>query len=149
VLWARPLDKLTVDKSDMKKLLIIFGLLDLVTLIRDIKNPIDTGFTSASPFFVAIAIGTPLCYLSLIFSAYFLIRQSKVGLWLTYGQFPLRLLFVILSFSFLLTINPFQLDELGYKYFIGALMGLEIVRLIITIQIHRKYFGQKTIQTLN
>lgn len=138
-----------IGKADMKKILIVFGVLDAVTLIKDFKNPINTGFTSASPYFLAIAIGTILGYSSLILSAYFLIRQSKVGLWLTYGLFPLRLLSMTLSFSFLLTINPFQLDELGYKYFIAALLGLEIVRLIITIQIHRKYFGQKPISSLN
>jgi hypothetical protein len=132
----------------MKKLLIVFGILDVVTLIKDFKDPVDTGFTSASPYFLAVIIGTLLIYLSLILSAYFLIRQSKVGLWLTYAQFPLRLFFVVLSFGFLLSVNPFQMDEIGYKYFIGVLMGLEIVRLIITIQIHRKYFGQKVIQTL-
>jgi hypothetical protein len=130
----------------MKKLLIVFGLLDIVTLIRGFKN-LDTEFTSASPYFLAIAIWTPLCYLSLIFSAYFLIRQKKIGLWINYGQFPIRLLFVVLSFGFLLTINPLQLNELSYKYFIGGLMGLEIGRLIVTIHIHRKYFGQKTIPT--
>ena len=133
----------------MKKLLIVFGILDIVTLVMDFKNPIDTGFTSASPYFLAIAIGTILGYASLIFSAYFLIKQRKVGLWLTYGQFPLRLLFVILSFSFLLTLNPFKLEDLSYKSFIVALMGLELGRLIVTIQIHRTYFRRNTIPGLN
>jgi hypothetical protein len=131
----------------MKKLLILFGILDIVTLI--LKYQIIPGLASDWTYFPIIVIGNILVCLLLIFSAYFLIRQHKIGLWLTYIQFPLRLLFVTLSFNFLFVMNSFQQGELGFKIFVVTVMGLEIVRLIITIVIHRKYFRQTTIPTFN
>ncbi len=123
----------------MKKLLTLFGILDALTLIRsyNIIIPLIRDL-HYSPFFLGLNL---LIYISLIFSSYFLVKQDKVGIWLTYGQFPLRLLYLILSFGFLSTLNQFlQFEDLGYRIFIGFLVGLDIVRLIITIQIHRKYF---------
>jgi hypothetical protein len=132
----------------MKKLLILFGILDIVTLIRNFK--IIKGLASDLTHFPVIVTANMLVYSSLIFSSYFLIRQNKLGLWITYAQFPLRLLFATLSFGFLLTMNRFfQLEELEYKIFVATVMGLELVRLIISIQIHRKHFRRTTIPILN
>lgn len=62
---------------------------------------------------------------------------------MTYGQFPLRLLLIVLAFS-LFEYNESLLSssESGYKLFIATLLLLEIVRLVVTMVIHRKYFGQ-------
>lgn len=80
-----------------------------------------------------------LIYLSLAVSGYFLLRQSKVGLWLTYGQFPLKLISHVYSFSFLQAIIINYRNE---NYLIWGMTILEIIRLAITIQIHKKHFPE-------
>jgi hypothetical protein len=90
--------------------------------------------------FSLITLGNLLLYVSLVFSAFFLIRQNKSGLWLTYAQFPFRLLLMVLSFGFLTTLTKFFDDtEMAYDIIMWALLGLEIMRLVVTIQIHRKH----------
>ena len=131
----------------MKKFLILFGILDIVTLIRNLGFilTLTRDFTD----FPAIIGLNILMYSSLVFSSYFLIKQNKVGLWVTYGQFPLRLFCLTLSFGFLLAMNRyFQLEEFGHKVFLVILIGLEVVRLIMTIQIHRNYFRGKIMPPL-
>ena len=126
----------------MKKLLILFGILDIVTLVRSYGQVRNLwGEWNVVPWIVA---GNLLTYALLIFSAYFLIKQRKPGLWLTYVQFPLRLSFMVLSFAFLMTIAElFESNQVIYRIFLWGIWGLEILRLIVTIQIHRKYFGSK------
>ena len=126
----------------MKKLLILFGILDIVTLVRSCGHVRNLwGEWNVVPWIVA---GNLLTYALLIFSAYFLIKQRKPGLWLTYVQFPLRLSFMVLSFAFLMTIAElFESNQVIYRIFLWGIWGLEILRLIVTIQIHRKYFGSK------
>ena len=126
----------------MKKLLILFGILDIVTLVRSFGHVRNLwGEWNVVPWIVA---GNLLTYTLLIFSAYFLIKLRKPGLWLTYVQFPLRLSFMVLSFAFLMTIAElFESNQVIYRIFLWGIWGLEILRLIVTIQIHRKYFGSK------
>ena len=126
----------------MKKLLILFGILDIVTLVRSYGHVRNLwGEWNVVPWIVA---GNLLTYALLIFSAYFLIKQRKPGLWLTYAQFPLRLSFMVLSFAFLMTIaGLFESNQVIYRIFLWGIWGLEILRLIVTIQIHRMYFGSK------
>jgi hypothetical protein len=119
----------------MKKLLPVFGLLDIITLIRSYKHIIPT--TMDWTYFPLMAVGSTLLYIALFFSAYFLITQKKAGLWLTYAQFPLRLAFGILSFGFLFSANHL-FNNPAFLFWI--LVGLEALRLIFTIAIHKKYF---------
>jgi hypothetical protein len=123
----------------MKKFLILFGILDIVTLVRAYGH--WTNLLGQWGNFHWITVGNLLIYASLIFSSYFLIKQNKVGLWLTYGQFPLRLLFMVLSFNFLLTVTRFLDDgQVIYRILMWLLLGLEVMRLLITIQLHRNYY---------
>ena len=123
----------------MKRLLQLFGLLDIITLVRSYKHIIPQ--TSSWTAFPEIVIANTLLYILLILSSYFLLRQNKVGLWLTYAQFPLRLAFLVLSFGFLLTLSRFFDDkEQAYRIIMWISIVLEICRLIFSIQIHRKYF---------
>ena len=81
------------------------------------------------------------CFI-IFFSAYFLLTQRKAGLWLTYGQFPLRFSFVVFSFGFLFTLNSlFDNHSESYRIMFWILVVMEILRLVCTIQIHRKYFS--------
>jgi len=123
----------------MKKLLILFGLLDIVTLIRSYKQivPYEASWTE----FPLITISSSLLYISLVFSAYFLIRQQKFGLWITYFQFPLRMAFLVLSFGFFtMASRLFNNYSYAYNFLLWLIIGLEIVKVIILIIIHRKFF---------
>ena len=129
----------------MKKLLKIFGLLDIFTLIRSYKHIIPNSFQWTN--FPLITTANFLLYVLLIFSAYFLLRYRKIGLWLTYIEFPLRIAFVTLSFGFLFIITRFfkqhsTVNNEPYRIIFWVLIVLEIIRLIFTIQIHRKYFRE-------
>ena len=123
----------------MKRLLTLFGLLDIVTIIRSNRHIIHP--TSSWTLFPLISACICVTFISLVFSAYFLIRQKKAGLWITYGQFPLLISFVVLSFGFLFEVNRL-LGEGSQTYLIifWVLVGLEVLRLIFTIVIHRRYF---------
>ena len=124
----------------MKRLLQIFGLLDIITLVRSYKHIIPR--TLDWSYFPLITIGSVLLYSSLLFSAYFLLTQRKAGLWLTYGQFPLRFAFVVFSFGFLFTLNRlFDNQSESHRIIFWILVVMEILRLVCTIQIHRKYFS--------
>ncbi len=130
----------------MKIFLQLFGMLDIVTLVRSYQYIIPP--TTAWSVFPVLTLSKTLLYTSLIFSAYFLLKQSKPGFWLTYGQFPLRLAFVILSFGFLFTVNRlFSSNAYSYIILFWILIVLEISRLILTMLIHRKYLS--VLKTVN
>ena len=125
----------------MKKLLILFGVFDIITLARNYKQIIPSSSTWTD--FPLIGLSNSFLYLSLIFSAFFLIRQSKIGLWLTYLQFPLRLTFLVLSLGFLLLTTKFLNNpETPYRIMLWILIGVELLRLILTIIIHKRYFSR-------
>ena len=116
----------------MKKLLILFGVFDIITLARNYKQLIPS--PSAWTDFPLIGLSNSFLYLSLIFSAYFLIRQSKIGLWLTYLQFPFRMAFLVLSLGFLLLTTKFLNNPATpYRIMLWVLIGVEFLRLILTI----------------
>jgi hypothetical protein len=125
----------------MKRLLIVFGILDILTLVRSftIKTNLAGIWTEGQMQLITICNWTLLA--SLGFSAYFLIRQNIIGIWLTYVQFPIRIMFMVLSFDFVVTVT--DLLDIGYGIYSGliwVILSLEIVRLINTIQIHRKNY---------
>ena len=123
----------------LKKLLPFFGFLDIVTLIRSYGQLIPNRYNWIySPWITAAHL---VGYFSQFFSAFYLLWQLKAGIWLAYFQFPFRALFLILSFGFFTVLNQyFQNSMEFYEGVIYVLMGLEVFRLIATIQIHRKYF---------
>ncbi|HKZ38448.1 MAG TPA: hypothetical protein VJ184_12400 [Chryseolinea sp.] len=121
----------------MKKTLILFGSLDVIGLVNNytyIENYLER------LYFDFITIGILTLYASFLFSAYFLIKQRRIGIWIYYAQFPLRLLFMILSFGFLLRL-PRMFDDwmIVYDVFMWIILGLEILRLLISIRLDMKY----------
>jgi len=129
----------------MKKMLILFGTLDLATLGVSHQHAIWIASQLNQPTSALVGVvnaANLLLYLSLLASAYFLIAQNRIGLWLTYVQFPGRLLFLVLSLGFILKVaSPmFNLGLASYEIFLWALVGLEFVRLGLTVMIHRKHF---------
>jgi len=127
----------------MKRLLILFGVLDISTLIR-LKDHALGSLNNLSEFSWG-AIFEMLIYVSLVFSAYFLIRQSKIGCWLTYAQLPLRVAFYIPSFGFLIVFNKTLFNS--PDNIVWLIIALEILRLFFTILIHRKLIMSRKVLT--
>ncbi len=96
-----------------------------------------TGLTG--PFW-SLALTTLILYASLIASAYFLLRQQKAGIWITYAQFPFRIMYQTMSFGFIWMLEGQFSSPTAVSYITMTLVVLEIVRLLITILIHRKSF---------
>lgn len=121
-----------------KKILILFGALDLITFI--------VNFSYATNYFVRIGfdpliIGFLILYLSLPISGLLLLKHKKAGIWINYFQMPLRFLFMTLSFGFILKITRLLDNGVGmYDALMWVIIALEVLRFIITIQIHRKYY---------
>jgi len=121
----------------MKRLIVLFGVLDFITLIWSLTVSNNfAGIGWGLEFQIKnIAMGILLC--SFLFSGYFLMRRNRIGIWIYYGQFPFRMVLGFLSFSFLITI--FDLIGLGHLYsqIMYILLGLEIFRLAIAIHYHK------------
>ena len=123
----------------MKRLLILFGALDIITVAKAYKSIYRMIFETSE--FHWISLVNILIYVSLLVSGYYLIKQNKLGLWISYAQFPLRLLFAFFSFGFLMILNRlFDGQTIGIQILSGFLLILEIGRLILSIMIHRKYY---------
>ena len=127
-------------QKNMKRLLVLFGVLDIITLIR-LKEHALHNLTSLYKFDWVALLAT-LIYISLAFSAYFLLRQSKVGCWLTYAQLPLRVAFFIPSFGFLIVYDKAFFN--APDNIVWLVIGLELFRLLFTILIHRRLLSSNT-----
>jgi len=120
-----------------KKILIAFGLLDLLAFAKTYKI-----MFKMIENFSLISIPEIFLIISLIASGIFSIMRKKSSLIIYYFQFPLKITFVIMTFGFLFKMLGFQYDSVGYKILLGVTFLLEITRLIITIMIHKKEFGK-------
>jgi hypothetical protein len=133
----------------MKKLLILFAILDISVVMIAHRQIFSLLTHPPTGDFVFNHLTFVIMYLSLACSAYFLLRQHKIGLLLTYGQFPIRYLTSVFSFSFLVSANSlirdFYFPTSNYireDYLFMGLIVLEFIRLILTIIIHAKGFKQ-------
>ena len=122
--------------KEMKKAIIIFGILDIITLIKSFSywhrlierfevNWLDT-----------LSI---LFYLSLVISVIWLFKNKSKGLIIYYFQFPFRIGLAIFSFGFIMPLSGlFENHGLGIQVLSVICSVLEISRLITSILIHRK-----------
>jgi len=121
-----------------KKILIVFGTLDIVTFVSNFSYA--TNYFERLGFELLI-VGFLILYLSLPISGLLLIKQKRFGIWISYMQLPLRFLFMVLSFGFMLKITKLFDNWVGmYDALIWVIIALELLRLVITIQVHRKYY---------
>lgn len=113
----------------------IFGLLDGVSFLRGI----DEIYAYFEWFYFDIVnITRIILVLSFVVSALFFVLRKKNALIIYYIQFPLRALFLILSFGFIHDILGASFDSNVYNTTLIAILGLELVRLIYSIYLHRK-----------
>ena len=120
----------------MKKILIIFGILDLISLIKSYRFWIDFNI-NFEPAWIKILI--TVFYISLLISAILLLKFNTKGLIINYIQFPIRISIFVMSFGFLVPLSRlFENYEIGIYVLSIICIILEITRLIISIYIHGK-----------
>jgi len=90
-----------------------------------------------------IILGEILMYASLLLSSFFLMKKDKLAVWISYAQFPLRLLFMVLSFGLILTVaRLLDIEGINYRGLISGLVGLEFLRLGITFRVHSRFYSR-------
>jgi len=122
--------------AQQKGILALFTCLDTVAFLRFMPQslPFRTGqhFTAAT-----IEIAQLTAWAAFPVIAYGLFRRSSWAFWGYYLHFPLRLLFLLLSFGFLtLLARPFHSSTI-HTLCIGVAAILEVVRLVLTVRVHR------------
>ncbi len=151
MLWASS-DNLKMTERQIRYTLGFLGILDLISFVRTFKSGtyIIYNFSifvnsEVAPWEKALGIGIPvlnmILTLLLLVSGILLILGKKVGIIIYYFEFPLRLLFVTLTFGFILRIFGLQVDTLTHNIVLGILFTLELLRLIFSIWAHRKYYN--------
>lgn len=124
----------------MKKLLVLFGMLDLLIVLSSYER-ISIFILGASDINLKSIITLSLL-LSLLISGYFLIRQKKIGLWMSYIQFLIRVYLAAFSFGFILVVfQSIDVEISSYTMFAAIMMLIEIARLYLTIRIHMRFFS--------
>lgn len=120
-----------------KEILIIFGLLDALVFGRCISHiPFFLAF-SHSWWFGCLMLFETIVIFSLSFSAFGLVSQKRWAFILSYCQFPFRYVFMLLSFAFIAIFFPRHQTPVYITPAIIIAMILEVVRLLITIIIHK------------
>lgn len=158
-LWAS--GRTTQEKYDLKGkmtreqiryILIVLGVLDIVSFLRTsevvlyasdkLLNTLNLEMELWDKVFV---IGIPMLNftlaLLLLASGLLLILRKKAGIIIYYFEVPLRLLFLNLTFWFVLRLPGLQVDSWTYKIVLALVVGLELLRLVFLIQTQRKYFS--------
>lgn len=125
-------------KQNSRLILTLFGILDAILFGRFLDKVAST----RPPILGQLPIGDSALaliewalLLSFIFSAVGLALERKWALVLTFVQFPFRFIFVTWSFGFLGALP--WLGSMGAQVLLYAYVILEIVRLIVSIQLHR------------
>ena len=124
----------------MRKWIIVFGILDLLK-IEKVLTLIQKLYSGEIVIHFLNIFGILFCSM-VVLTGVLLIRLKKIGFILSYIEFPFRLLFAYFSFSFLLYISRTDLTRNILSMTI-LLAILEIIRIIITINIHRKIFKRQ------
>ena len=122
-----------------RAVLTIFALLDAVLLGRFLTSIYVRDIAGELRWCVfAMDAGRSLFLVSLAASSLGLAMERRWAMFLSYVQFPFRLLFALLSFGFLTLIPGLSSSAYGQMPVVIAAMVLEGVRLIVTIGLHVK-----------
>ena len=128
----------------MRKILVLFGILDLVAVVNSYQ--LMASIIEKGIHFYWLHLVLILLYGSMIASGILLIKANKTGIWIYYVQFPFRLMFYAgLSLGFLYPICRLFIDIKSINTLLVTFCSIfEILRLIVTILIHKKFFGTQS-----
>ena len=142
-----------MTREKVTYILIVLGVLDLFSFYKNYESGMRILLTSSwevgdtggltDTLFLAIMILNILFLLSLLASGFLSIFRPHKGLHIYYFQFPFRLIFVTLTFGFILGLTKFNISSWEYKVTMWLVTGLELFRLFFSIWIKQKYFSQK------
>ena len=119
----------------MKKYFIIFGILDIITILYSATFWIKQ---FATPDINWASILILLFHVSLVISAYMHFKLMRHVFLLYYIQIPIRFFLSSFSFSFLmLTTTLFENNKLLILILVWLCIFLEITRLIFSARIHQ------------
>ena len=123
----------------VKRILILFGVLDLISVAESIPEIIRLLVDVTDLHWLRLL--NLIIYASLLASGYYLIRMNKIGIIISYIQFPLRLLVSFFSLGFLMMLSSLFENQTLAIWILSAILVLaEIARLVLTIQIHRNHY---------
>jgi len=130
--------------SSMKNTLRFFAFLDLLSFIllseqvfQILANIGNLPPETLSAIRIVLLL---VMYPLLLLSGYYLFRIKKPGLFISYVQFPIRLLVWVFSFGFITSLSGYFTNPLIFEWLFRVAIILEFFRLYFTIQIHRRYF---------
>jgi hypothetical protein len=140
-----------MTERQIKYTLGILGCLDLVSFLRVYDTLYTLEVISAMSdwdveFWDKVRmVGMPILNWLLVFlilaSGVLLLFGKRAGIVVYYFEFPLRLLFITLTFGFILRVSGLQVDSLSYKIVLALLAGLEFLRLAFSIWVQRRFRG--------
>lgn len=141
-----------MTKGQIRNILMTLGVLDLVSFFRtyemglsmwaDIFSTLDTDMELWNKILrLGLSISGLTLVLLLFASGLFLILGKRTGIIIYYFEFPLRLMFLTLTFGFVLRLLGLQVDTWTYKIAMAFIVGLELFRLIFSIWTQRKHFN--------
>jgi hypothetical protein len=128
--------ELLLFSSRIKFALTIFAILDVLSILLSYEE--ISAFLDGGSEFIAYAPQRLLLLISFAFTAVLFILQKKEGCWISFAQFPFRLMFMMLSFNFLIDLSGATYGTNYYWSVISLLFILEISRFILTLIIYRK-----------
>lgn len=121
-----------------KNILILFGILDIVSIILHYKLLLTPFYTPPVQWFSLKSFLIPsLLVISFIFTAYGFIFGKQWAFWVSYIQVPLRFLFAIFSFGILFYINRLVFHGSYYQEVFFLCSALEVLKTIYVIICHR------------
>lgn len=109
----------------------IFGALDLYSFYRSFPGLIRMVTAYSASILNALLI---LLLGSLIVSGPLFMLDNKLGYVIYYFQFPLRLIFSVVTFGFIARIINTQPGTFAQGMLTATILALEAVRLMVTIQ---------------
>lgn len=117
--------------------MIAFGALDLLAFYRSFPTVVRIIESYSATFYQALTL---LLILSLLVSGPLFMTGNRTGYAIYYFQFPLRLAFLTaLTFGFIFKLVVTQPGTFGYGMVMASVIGLEAVRLMLTIQKNKAF----------
>lgn len=140
-----------MNKEQIKHSLIIFGILDIISSWRtyeavlDVWDNVSVIFKSDLEFWnkimmVVLPVLNSILVLLLLASGLLLILRRRIGVIIYYIEFPLRILFLKLTFGFILNLFELQFDSWSYIVLFAFVGLLELLRLAYSIWLQRTFF---------
>lgn len=117
--------------------------LDILTFMRNllyITNTLNLGFSGLSSEGIFNVVTRDLLLISLLFSAFFTVRQKKLGAWVYWGQLPVRYYFYLFSFSSLRDLPFLEVFENGPEIIFWLLVTFELLRIAYTVRYFHEFY---------